>query len=127
MLYRHQPFAFAGASFIGASALVSLTENEARQAVVALAAWLADPLTVSDALKDPRVRAGKLWIARDGHPLIRIERGVIEYDTNDRWNDGADRWHPAHITLETIDAVCKLIERMTDDAFEALPRDIPAT
>jgi hypothetical protein len=79
---------------------------------------LADaPLCVLDALRDPEVRAGRVWIATEHegwggncHRLVKIADDIIWVC---RWRDGDIRgrldWGPAVVRPADLDAPCRLV------------------
>jgi hypothetical protein len=87
-------------------------------AIVADLRSLADaPLCVLDALRDPEVRAGRVWIATEHegwggncHRLVKIADDIIWVC---RWRDGDIRgrldWGPAVVRPADLDAPCRLV------------------
>lgn len=82
-------------------------------------------MKVYEALVHPGVLAGVFWIlpAHVGARHMRIDDGELLYDTNDRWNDGADRWQTHSLRLSSIFEECSLVGAMSEDDFDAMPRD----
>jgi hypothetical protein len=98
--------------------------------IAAAGARLAEQLvarpTLLAALSDPRARAGTHWIRRPGiWWLLRINPGrdEIEWDSNCRWNDGAERWEAWSIKPSDFDIPVEIIPAMSEDEFDARPRD----
>jgi hypothetical protein len=74
------------------------------------------PLLVLDALRDPEVRAGRVWIATDYEGLTGIGHRLVKV-ADDRfwvchWRDGGPgrcEWGPAVVRPSDLDAPCRLV------------------
>jgi hypothetical protein len=91
--------------------------DEALAELARLRSIATSPLCVLDALRDPEVRAGRVWIAieHEGwggncHRLVKIADGIIWVC---RWRDGDIRgrldWGPAVVRPADLDAPCRLV------------------
>jgi hypothetical protein len=99
-------------------------EVGARFAATAVESSQAEPSdAMVDVLRRPEVRNGSKWVKpRDGALLRVVDGHRVQRDTNDRWNDSTDRWVEVD-DLDYWDTPSEVIEPMSEEEFDAMPRD----
>lgn len=87
---------------------------EDRADVARLRSLATSPLTVLDALRDPEVRAGRVWVEAEHHEAMwqyRIDDGDLEPFAlrRIRLRSGWGSWDPCSLGISVLDSPCRLV------------------